>query len=54
VDYTVYEGQTFTGKPVSAFQRGRQIVDRGRFVGDPAGGRFLERRIAAEVTAGPA
>lgn len=54
VDYTVYEGQTFTGKAVSAFQRGRLVVDQGRFVGDPAGGQFLERRIAREVTAGPA
>ncbi len=51
VDYTIYDGHTFTGKPVSAFQRGRQIVDQGRFVGEPGAGRYLERRIAREVTA---
>lgn len=54
VDYTIYEGQTFTGKPVSAFQRGRQIVDQGRFVGQPGAGRYLERRTAAGVTRGAA
>ncbi len=54
VDYTIYEGQTFTGKPVGAFQRGRQIVDQGRFVGEPGAGRYLERRIAREMLLGAA
>ena len=51
-DYTMWEGEEFHGYPVMTLSRGKVIVDRDRFVGTPGAGRFLARRVPAEVAAG--
>jgi dihydropyrimidinase len=45
VGFTIFEGQTFTGKPVYTISQGKVIVDHGRFVGRAGAGRFIERRL---------
>jgi len=45
VDYSSYEGRQVTGGPETVISRGRVIVDRGRFVGQPGAGRFLRRAV---------
>ncbi|HCF56856.1 MAG TPA: dihydropyrimidinase, partial [Myxococcales bacterium] len=44
VDYSLYEGQVFTGGPAKVFVGGRLTVDGDRFLGKAGGGRFLRRR----------
>jgi dihydropyrimidinase len=51
-DYTMWEGEEFLGYPVMTLSRGKVIVDRDQFVGTPGAGRFLARRVPADVAAG--
>jgi len=44
VDYSPYEGRVVRGGPDVVLLRGRPLVERGAFVGQPGGGRFLRRR----------
>lgn len=44
VDYTPYENIVVRGWPREVFLRGRKIVDRERFTGEPGQGRFIARR----------
>ncbi len=44
VDYSLYEGQVFTGGPAKVFVGGRLTVDGDRFLGKAGDGRFLRRR----------
>jgi len=43
VDYSLYQGMEVEGRVRTVLARGRVIVDAGRFVGEPGGGRFLPR-----------
>lgn len=43
-DYNLYEGWELEGFPVRVFSRGVQIVDNGRWMGKPGGGRFIHRQ----------
>jgi dihydropyrimidinase len=43
VDYNPYEGRVVKGAPELVFSRGRLIVKRGDFIGEPGSGRFLKR-----------
>jgi imidazolonepropionase-like amidohydrolase len=43
VDYNPYEGRVVKGAPELVFARGRLVVKRGDFVGEPGWGRFLKR-----------
>ncbi|MBN1484831.1 MAG: dihydropyrimidinase [Chloroflexia bacterium] len=43
VDYCPYEGWPVQGYPRDVFLRGRPLVRGGQFVGEPGGGRFVER-----------
>ena len=43
VDYSPYEGRVVKGVPETVFLRGRTVVERGAFVGEAGGGRFLPR-----------
>ncbi|MBI2934192.1 MAG: amidohydrolase family protein [Chloroflexi bacterium] len=44
VDYTIYEGMTFTGAPVMTIARGKVIVEKGSFLGSLKDGEFLTGR----------
>jgi dihydropyrimidinase len=46
VGFTIFEGMTFTGRPVYTISQGRVIVDHGEFVGRPGTGRFIARQLA--------
>jgi dihydropyrimidinase len=48
-DYTPWEGREVAGWPSMTIQRGKVLVERGTFVGDPADGKFLPRRVGDEV-----
>ncbi|MFN8556973.1 MAG: amidohydrolase family protein [Dehalococcoidia bacterium] len=52
-DYSIWEGWTMRGWPVTTLLRGKVIVDGGRLLGSPTDGQWLPRRIAAEVLARP-
>lgn len=43
VDHSPYAGRTCTGWAERVWSRGRLVADRGRFVGEPGWGRYLER-----------
>lgn len=53
-DYSPWEGWRIRGWPVTTILRGRVVVDRGRLLGAPGDGRFVKRKIEADVLAGPA
>ncbi|MEA3152282.1 MAG: dihydropyrimidinase, partial [Gammaproteobacteria bacterium] len=42
-DYTPYEGQAVRGMPIMTLSRGECVWDRGRVLGKPGRGRFIER-----------
>ena len=46
VGFTIFEGQTFTGKPTHTISQGKVIVEGGQFVGQAGAGRFIERKLA--------
>jgi dihydropyrimidinase len=47
VDYTPYEGMSFTGGPASVYVRGNLVYRDGEVVGERGSGRFIERRFTA-------
>jgi len=53
VDYTIYEGKELTGWPVVTVSRGEVVVEYGKLKAERGRGRFVERRIAPEVTRRP-
>jgi dihydropyrimidinase len=53
-DYSPWEGWRVRGWPVTTILRGRLLVENGRLVGTPADGRWLPRRLDAELLARPA
>jgi dihydropyrimidinase len=52
-DYTPWEGHAVDAWPSMTLLRGKVVTEDGRFLGSPADGRWLPRRIATEVLAGP-
>ncbi|HZP46858.1 MAG TPA: amidohydrolase family protein [Candidatus Binataceae bacterium] len=52
-DYSPWEGWEVRGWPVMTILRGRRIVENGRWVGDPGGGRLVPRRIERAVLSRP-
>ena len=48
-DYTPWEGWPVSARPETVLLRGRVVVDRRALAGTPADGRFVKRRIAADV-----
>ncbi|MEY2571215.1 MAG: dihydropyrimidinase, partial [Acidimicrobiaceae bacterium] len=46
VDHSPYEGKQVHGWPSLVLSRGQVVADNGRFVGEPAAGRFVERQPA--------
>ena len=47
VDYTPYEGRTFTGGPAAVYVRGDLVYKDGEVVGERGSGRFVERKFTA-------
>ena len=47
VDYTPYEGRTFTGGPASVYVRGNLAYRAGEVVGERGSGRFVERKFTS-------
>ena len=47
VDYTAYEGMTFTGGPAAVYVRGNVVYRDGEIVGERGSGRFVERKFTA-------
>ncbi|HEX6920809.1 MAG TPA: dihydropyrimidinase [Actinomycetes bacterium] len=52
VDYSCYEGRRVHGLPEVVMQRGRVLVEGGRFHGSPGDGRYLPRTPGATSPAG--
>lgn len=53
-DYTPWEGHEINAWPVATVMRGRVVMENGRFEGKPGDGRYLERKISADILAGAA
>jgi len=47
VDYTPYEGRSFTGGPAAVYVRGNLVYKDGEVVGERGSGRFVERKFTA-------
>lgn len=52
-DYSIWEGWQVEGWPATTILRGKVIVEKGRLLGSPQGGRFLQRSIAEEIRKRP-
>ena len=53
-DYTPWEGHDIFAWPVLTILRGKVVVENGQFFGRLGEGRYLKRKIAAEMLNGPA
>ena len=53
VDYTPYEGMTFTGAPASVYRRGELAFADGEVLAQPGSGQFI-RRTFSQPAPGPA
>ena len=53
-DYTPWEGHDIFAWPVMTMLRGKVMVENGRYLASPRDGRYLKRKIAAEILNGPA
>jgi dihydropyrimidinase len=52
-DYTPWEGWEAHAWPCMTLLRGKVVVENGNFLGTPADGQWLPRRIPEEVIAAP-
>ncbi|HZT48323.1 MAG TPA: amidohydrolase family protein [Hyphomicrobiaceae bacterium] len=52
-DYTPWEGHDIYAWPVVTILRGQVVVEGGRYMGREGAGRYLKRKIAPEIIAGP-
>jgi len=53
-DYSIWEGFTCRGYPVMTILRGKVIVESGKLAGSPSDGRWVKRKVGADVLARPA
>jgi dihydropyrimidinase len=53
-DYTPWEGHDIFAWPAVTILRGKIMVEDGRYSANPNDGRYLKRKIAANILAGPA
>ena len=53
-DYSIWEGFTCCGYPVMTILRGKVIVESGKLAGSPSDGRWVKRKVGADVLARPA
>jgi dihydropyrimidinase len=52
-DYSPWEGHDIFAWPVVTILRGKVMVEGGKYFGAPGSGRYLKRKIPAEIIAGP-
>jgi dihydropyrimidinase len=52
-DYSIWEGFACQGYPVMTILRGKVIVEDGKLLGSSEDGRWLKRKVAADVLARP-
>jgi dihydroorotase-like cyclic amidohydrolase len=52
-DYTPWEGHDIFAWPVVTILRGQVVVEGGTYLGREGSGRYLKRKIAPEIIAGP-
>jgi len=53
-DYTPWEGHDIFAWPVTTILRGKVMVENGQYFANPGDGRYLKRKIPAEIRGGPA
>jgi len=53
-DYSIWEGFTCRGYPVMTILRGKVIVENGALLGSPSDGRWVRRKIGADILGRPA
>jgi dihydropyrimidinase len=53
-DYTPLEGHDIFAWPVTTMLSGKVMVENGQYLGSPQDGRYLKRRISAEILNGSA
>jgi dihydropyrimidinase len=53
-DYSPWEGHDIFAWPVVTILRGKVMVEDGNFLGAPGSGKYLKRKMAADILAGPA
>ncbi len=53
-DYTPWEGHDIFAWPVVTILRGKVMVENGRYFASPKDGRYLKRKIPANILEGPA
>jgi dihydropyrimidinase len=51
-DYTPWEGHDIFAWPVTTILRGKVMVENGQYLARPQDGRYLKRKIAAEILNG--
>ncbi len=49
LDYTIFEGWTFTGSVVMTILRGKVIIQEGKYTGSIGDGQFLKRKNSADI-----
>ena len=52
-DYTPWEGHEINAWPVMTIMRGVVKVENGKYLGKPGDGRYLKRKIPADIIRGP-
>ena len=52
-DYSPWEGHDIFAWPVMTILRGKVMVENGKFLGAPSDGKYLKRKIPAEIRNGP-
>jgi dihydropyrimidinase len=52
-DYTPWEGHDIFAWPVTTILRGKVMVENGQYFASPTDGRYLKRKIPAEMRKGP-
>ena len=52
-DYTPWEGHDIFAWPVVTLLRGKIMVENGAYFGSTADGKYLKRKIPAEILGGP-
>ncbi len=50
VDYSIWDGYAYAGRPVTTILRGVVMVEDGRFVGPSGGGRYVHRAPVSRTT----
>jgi dihydropyrimidinase len=53
-DYTPWEGHEIFAWPVTTILRGKVMVENGRYLASPGDGKYLKRKIPAEIRNGAA